>query len=349
MLQADDIITLARGPYRLRRQLAGSAYGVVWRASSPAGVDVALKLVNREQMARAQPAMQGRWVNSAQKEIEFLASLAPWDERHIVRLLDQGTHEDLPVMALEMMDTDLARHLGELRASGGKLALGQILDWMGQVNQALAKVHQYGWLYLDLKPANVLMHAGGGVRLADFGTNRLRCDLPAAMYAGTPGWQAPEQIFPMHEGRWRTDTGSDYFALGAMLYYLVTGGTQLRFCTDCGNAYRANQMDPAGALLARYNGQTPMTLHADEAALFARCIDNPQAGGADDTWCPSGESATAAAALGLLQLLLAHESSDRPRHAIDISRMLEAIGRAGAGRPAPVLSRASTVFRRWAA
>ena len=345
MLQADDIITLARGPYRLCAQLGGSAYGVIWRASSPSGVEVALKLVNREQMALAEPAMQGRWVTSAEKEIAFLASLAPWDERHIVRLLDQGTHQGLPVMALELMDTDLARHFTALRASGRKLALSQVLDWMGQINQAMAKVHQYGWLYLDLKPANVLMHAAGAsVRLADFGTNRLRAELPAAFYTGTPGWQAPEQVFATAEGTWRTDTRSDYFALGALFYYLVTGGVQLRFCADCGMAYRHKQRDPAATLLARPHRENALTLHADEAALFAQRVTSPDAGGADATWCPSGESATAAAALGLLRRLLAPQRNDRPRHAIEISRALEAIGSAKAKSLAPWLFGAPAVL-----
>ena len=329
MLQAGAIITLEGGTYVLRSQLAGSAYGVVWRAGTAGGGDVALKLINRAQMARAEPALQTRWVASAENEIAFLASLAPWDERHIVRLLDQGMHDGLPVMALELLDTDLARHLGAMRHSGRRLSLQQVLDWMGQINQALSKVHQYGWLYLDLKPANILMHRQArAIRLADFGTNRLRSALPAASYAGTASWQAPEQFFPNAVRTWDSDTRSDYFALGALFYYLVTGGVQLRFCADCGNAYREHQADGAAALLARHGGRLPCTLNQDEATLFAHRIDSDAADAGDATWCPSGESAAAAAALVLLKSLLAQERNERPRHAIDISRMLGAIRRA---------------------
>src|SRR6476660_5109674 len=102
MQQSDRIVTLGAGCYRLREQLASSAYGVVWRASAPDGTEVALKLVNCAQMLRADPALQPRWGESASREIAFLRALAAWDERHIVRLLDRGMHEDQPAMALEL-------------------------------------------------------------------------------------------------------------------------------------------------------------------------------------------------------------------------------------------------------
>jgi serine/threonine protein kinase len=308
MLQADEIITLAAGPYRLRAPLAGSAYGVLWRARSPAGADVALKMVNRIQMARARADLQGRWSASAVKEIAFLRTLAPWDCRHIVRLLDSGTHDGLPVMALELMDGDLARHIGAERDAGRPIALAHVLAWMAQVNQALAKVHQYGWVYLDLKPANVLTNSDGTVKLADFGTSRPGSDAAPASYTGTASWQAPEQFFPRADGSYDSDARSDYFALGAMFYFMVCGGLQLRFCSDCGGAYRTNPSDAAATLLASHGGRMPPTLHDDEAQLFLR---------------RSG----AGTALTLLRALLGAERDTRPRHAIDISRMLAAIVR----------------------
>ncbi|WP_395407764.1 protein kinase [Pseudoduganella sp. UC29_106] len=188
-----DTITLELGHYQLHEQIAGSAYGVIWRASGPHGTgDVALKLVNQAQMSRALPALRERWIASAASEIAFLQSLEPWDERHIVRLLDSGWHEGLPVLALELLDGDLARHM----ASAPPPPL-QAFRWTAQLNQALAKVHQYGWRYLDLKPANVLVDTRlGAVKLADFGTNRRLESLHAHTYSGTANWQAPEQFFP---------------------------------------------------------------------------------------------------------------------------------------------------------
>lgn len=302
MLQAEDIITLEGGPYRLRAALGNSAYGVVWRAQAPDGADVALKLVNQAQMARAQPALQQRWSASADQEIAFLRTLAPWDERHIVRLLDSGTHDGLPVLALELMDSDLARRIATEPAT----PIGEIVSWMAQLNQALAKVHQYGWLYLDLKPANVLLNRFGGVKLADFGTSRPHADAAPACYAGTASWQAPEQFFASADGTYDADTRSDYFALGALFYFLVTGGRQLRFCSDCGQAYRDNPSTAAATIKAGHGGRLPTILRDEEAALFSRhCASAP--------------------ALSLLRALLQPERDARPQHALHISRMLAAI------------------------
>ena len=69
-------------------------------------------------MARAHPDQRDRWIASAHKEIAFLRSLEPWDERHIVRLLDSGVHDGLPVMALELLDGDLGKHVARERNAG---------------------------------------------------------------------------------------------------------------------------------------------------------------------------------------------------------------------------------------
>ncbi|MBV7534309.1 serine/threonine protein kinase [Duganella sp. sic0402] len=311
MTTADAIIALELGHYRLREQIGGSAYGIIWRASGPqATQDVAIKLINQEQMARALPAQRDRWTASAQNEIAFLQSLEPWDERHIVRLLDSGWHDGLPVLALELMGSDLGKHMVALKSRNESVPLARALGWIAQINQALAKVHQYGWRYLDLKPANVLLgphlHT---VKLADFGTNRELGMLQAHSYAGTANWQAPEQFFPADSGGYATSARSDYFSLGAMLYFLVTGGMPLRFCADCGQAYREYHVAGAALLRSRNGGVIPSALSTDEADRYASFIP----------------SAKRDAALELLRALLQTDPAARPRHAIQISRMLNAI------------------------
>jgi serine/threonine protein kinase len=317
MQQAGDIITLAAGAYRLRERLAGSSYGVLWRADSP-GVPgaVALKLVNRDQMARAEAHQRAHWRDCAANEIAFLRSLQPWDGRHIVRLVDSGEHDGLPAMALELLDGDLARHIAAVRDARATIPPLQVVDWIGQVNQALAKVHQYGWRYLDLKPANLLLDARtGAIKLADFGTNRRLADLHPHSYAGSANWQAPEQFFPGAEACYDTDARTDYFALGALFYYLATGGQPLRFCSACGAARREHGGAAAARLLERHGGALPQVLQADEAALFVRHM-GMQLGDVQ-----TGRRA-AGAALALLRALLCVARADRPRHALEISRAL---------------------------
>ncbi|QOL49153.1 protein kinase domain-containing protein [Massilia litorea] len=309
MVQSGDIVTLKAGHYRLRAQLAGSSYGTVWRAERDGHAPVAIKLVNREQMARAEPALQARWSECSAREIAFLSALAPWDARHIVRLLDHGSHDGLPAMALELLDGDLAAHMSAQAAAGRCIGLAQALAWIAQVNAALAKVHQHGWRYLDLKPANLLLDAAtGSLKLADFGTNRSLADAGAHSYAGTASWQAPEQFFPALPDAplgYLTDARADYFALGALFYYLVSGGATLRYSSTCGEAFRAHGRE--GALKLRA-ASLPI-LGEDEAARFLAC---------------AADEGDAGAALRLLRLLLARRPQDRPPHALAISRLVAA-------------------------
>ncbi|KQV37873.1 hypothetical protein [Massilia sp. Root335] len=302
MVEAGDIITLTAGAWRLLAPLGGSSYGQVWRAESVLdGLPAAMKLVNRAQMDLALPPQRAAWRACFDAEIAFLRSLQPWDQRHIVRLLDSGEHDGLPALALELLDGDLAAHLAALRSRGAGPGADRALAWVGQVNGALAKVHQYGWRYLDLKPANLLVDARGSVlKLADFGTNRPLLDSAAHSYAGTAAWQAPEQFFPDAGGRYRTDARSDYFALGALLYYLVAG-IPLRFCAACADAYRSHGAAGAGAL-----GAPPAILAPDETALFLARAAAPDHD----------------ALLVLLRALLAPRPDARPRHALEISRLI---------------------------
>jgi serine/threonine-protein kinase len=310
MNQQGTIVTLAGGQYRLRAALGGSAYGLVWRAEAlGTGADVAVKLVNTEQMGRAPAQLRHHWLDSARVEADFLSGLAPWDGRHIVRLLDSGSHEGLPAMALELLDGDLATHVKADRSAGrGPTAL-QALDWIAQVNQALAKVHAAGFRYLDLKPGNLLVDRRRGLlKLADFGTSRALFDAPTPAYAGTASWQAPEQFFPRERGLYHSDRRSDYFALGALLYWLVCG-RMLRYGAACSQAFAAHGREGAD-VLRRAHGGVPPTLHPDEEAAFARSVG--------------------AAGAVLLRALLAAQPDARPAHALEISRRLDALRAANA-------------------
>jgi len=317
MPPSDTVIALERGHYRPRTQIGRSVYGTVWRAAAPAGCpDVALKLVNETQMALAPPALRERWIASACNEIAFLRALAPWDGHHIVRLVDSGWHAGLPVLALELLPTDLGRLLAQRRAAGIAPDFRQALDWVGQLNQALAKVHQYGWRYLDLKPANILVDtATGTLRLTDFGTNRQLAAGDAHSYAGTAQWQAPEQFFPTTTGAYATGHHSDYFALGALFYFIVTGAP-LRWSAACGQAFREHQADGARHLLAAHDGRLPPPLADDEAVRFAAAVPATARTGA----------------VTLLRALLAAEPSARPANALAISRQLQ-----DAAGPAPAV------------
>ena len=315
MHQQGELIALEAGAWRLRAPLSTSSHGVLWRATNAAtGQAAALKLVNVDQMRLAPSALQRHWRDCAAAELAFLRALQPWDGRHIVRLLDAGQVDGYPALALELLDGDLGALLAA-RATPPSFA--QALAWIAQVNAALSKVHQYGWRHLDLKPSNLLLDSTSGtLKLADFGTCRQLADGAPHPYAGTAGWQAPEQCLLTESDRYRTDARSDYFALGLLLYRLATG-VRLRYADACIRACR-----PDGNAAGLPVPASPLA--PDEAALFLRHA------GAIGFDAP-------AAILGLLRALLAPRPEQRPRHALDISRLI-ARARAAVASAAPLAS-----------
>jgi eukaryotic-like serine/threonine-protein kinase len=308
-------ISLRRGSYQLLAPLASSTYGEVWRAHGASG-EVAVKLLHSARMREAAPELRQHWYHAANKELVFLRALSPWDERHIVRLLDDGVHQDKPVLVLELMAGDLGQYLKQQP----NIEFSRCLHWVAKINQALAKVHQYGWRYLDLKPANLLLNNdASNLKLADFGTNcRAR---QQHGYCGTANWQAPEQFFPAsHDAtgpRYQTDARTDYFALGALLYYVVSKGLPLRFCSLCAEYFQRDPLEGGSQLQQAMPTGLPPTLYPDEAELFMSLIDADQE--------RNSPSQLARAALALLRQLLAPAPAQRPPHALAIARQLDGL------------------------
>jgi serine/threonine-protein kinase len=120
--------------------------------------------------------------------------------------------------------------LDELVQRFGALSPGRVIYVLAQVAHALAEAHEVGLVHRDIKPANILLCDRGGVvdfpKLVDFG---LVADLQAPidpgdskprMILGTPMYMAPEALLESH----RVDARTDLYALGAVAYYMLTGG-----------------------------------------------------------------------------------------------------------------------------
>ena len=313
MYEAGTIITLSAGAYSLQAPLAGSAYGVVWRAEGPPAIgEVALKLVNRAQMEGADASQRPRWLDSANAEIAFLGSLQPWSSAtscacSIAEAMTacRRWRSNFSTATSHITSQACARAARHRRSNA---------YWRGapRSTRRSRRSTQYGWRYLDLKPANLLLDRDGKLRLTDFGTSRALSDMHAHPYTGTASWQAPEQFFPDSRGAFHTDARTDYFALGALLYFFASGGEPLRFCRDCGEAFRAHGSAAPARLRKRHDGSLPPTLAADEAARFLHQVELDAPGAGHET-------------LALLRRLLAPRPEQRPRHALDISRVLDRI------------------------
>jgi tetratricopeptide (TPR) repeat protein len=101
----------------------------------------------------------------------------------------------------------------------------EVLRIVARLADGLAYAHRRGILHQDLKPANVLLMDDGTPMLLDFNLaqeNRLRENLPAAHVGGTLPYMAPEQLEAFRNHQSRPDPRSDIYALGLILYELLT-------------------------------------------------------------------------------------------------------------------------------
>jgi serine/threonine-protein kinase len=209
------------GPYRLLFELGRGGMGAVWLAERADGLvkrEVALKLPI---LAASRTALAERFA----REREILAPLA---HPHIACLYDAGFGDDgQPYLALEYV----AGEPITAYCDKAELSVTKRLELFGQVLSAVQYAHANLVLHRDLKPSNILVTPQGEIKLLDFGIAKLMTDGAAqetaltqlAGRALTPDYAAPEQV----TGAPLT-TASDVYALGVVLYELLTGARPYR-------------------------------------------------------------------------------------------------------------------------
>jgi formylglycine-generating enzyme required for sulfatase activity len=149
-------------------------------------------------------------------EAEAVAAL---DHPHVVRVHEFGTHDGLPFFALDYVG---GGSLAEKLTRDGKFAPRAAAELVRKLADGIAAAHAKGIVHRDLKPANILLTESGEPKVADFGLAKVgQSDLTATgAVMGTPSYMSPEQA----AGRVReVGTHSDVYALGAILYELLTG------------------------------------------------------------------------------------------------------------------------------
>lgn len=197
--------------YQIESLLGRGGMGAVYKGfQEKLGRPVAIKLLPAELTADAQ------FVTRFEREARTLAKL---HHPGIVSIHDFGQTPDGHLyFVMEYVEGTDLRHI--LQSSG--LQPGQALEIIAQICEALNAAHQQGVIHRDIKPANILLTTAGCVKLADFGLARPEQEEHEALtlsnaILGTPDYMAPEQ----KEGR--SDSRADIYALGVMLYEMLTG------------------------------------------------------------------------------------------------------------------------------
>jgi tetratricopeptide (TPR) repeat protein len=220
VLEADGAhVGATIGPYRLLDVLGEGGMGIVYRAeqTSPIRREVALKLVRRGMDS-------ARVVARFESERQTLALL---EHPGIARVYDAGAAEDgRPYFAMELVRGEpITDHCARERPP-----LVEKLRLFLRVCEAVQHAHQRGIIHRDLKPSNVLITRQGAElvpKVIDFGIAKAidaggaaATGTLAGQFMGTPEYMSPEQAGVLEAG---VDTRTDVYALGVMLYELLSG------------------------------------------------------------------------------------------------------------------------------
>ncbi|HLP23264.1 MAG TPA: Stk1 family PASTA domain-containing Ser/Thr kinase, partial [Microbacteriaceae bacterium] len=153
----------------------------------------------------------------AQRFIQEARSAARLAHPNVVNVFDQGEDGETAYIVMEYLPGITLR---ELLKDYRRLTPEQALDIMESVLSGLAAAHRAGIVHRDLKPENVMLADDGRIKLADFGLARAASAATATGQAllGTIAYLSPELI-----SRGVADARSDIYALGIMLYEMLTG------------------------------------------------------------------------------------------------------------------------------
>ena len=210
------------GPYLILAPLGAGGMGEVYRArDTRLDRDVAIKVLPAS--VANDPDRRARF----EREAKAVAALS---HPNILAIFDTGVADGVAYVATELLTGETLRD----RLQAGAMPIRKSADTAIQIARGLGAAHQKGLVHRDLKPENVFLVGDGQVKILDFGLAKTTGVGPGAnaetvamtdpgMVMGTVGYMAPEQI----RGE-LVDARADLFALGAVLYEMLSGQRAFR-------------------------------------------------------------------------------------------------------------------------
>ncbi|MFC8780912.1 serine/threonine-protein kinase [Streptomyces nigra] len=202
---------LIAGRYRLIESIGRGGMGEVWRAyDQTLDRQVAVKLLLPQD---SDPTAASRFRLEARTASRI-------DHPNVVGVRDFGEHDNQLYLVMELVEGD---SLARVLTQSGAQPADRVARMAAQAAAGLAAAHRQGVVHRDIKPGNLLLDADGTLKIGDFGIARFLDDPGAALTAtgqivGTSLYLAPERALGKPAG-----PASDVYALGCVLYQMLTG------------------------------------------------------------------------------------------------------------------------------
>jgi Tol biopolymer transport system component len=252
------------GPYKIVSPLGAGGMGEVYRArDARLGRDVAIKVLPE---ALAHDADRLR---RFEQEARTIAAL---NHPNILGIHDIGVHDGAPFLVSEFLEGQTLRE----KLLPGPLPVRRAMEYGLGIAQGLAVAHEKGIVHRDLKPENVFVTREERIKVLDFGLAKLvrpeesreaavtlteAATLPG-MVMGTVGYMSPEQV----QGE-VTDSRSDIFSFGAVLYEMIIGKRAFKRATSAETMTAILREEPPA--LNETGWQGPVELQR----IVARCLE----------------------------------------------------------------------------
>ncbi len=209
-----NLIGQSLGRYHILEQLGEGGMAIVYKAfDTRLETDVAVKVIRTENLA---PSVLERSLKRFEREAKALAKL---NHPNIVKVIDYGEYGGKPYLVMPYLPGGTLKS----RIKNGALPWPAAVALIIPIARALEYAHRLHVIHRDVKPSNILLTGGGHPMLSDFGIAKVLDTAETSELTGTGiGLGTPEYMSP-EQFQGRADARSDIYALGVVLYEIVTG------------------------------------------------------------------------------------------------------------------------------
>ena len=249
-----------RDSYILEAEIGRGGMGIVYRATRNSdGESVAIKMILKGDFA----------TESEKKRFDAEADAAArMDHPNIVPIYEVGEFEGRAYFCMKLID---GPSLSE-RLMRGPMNNARATRVMNQICSAIEYAHQQGVLHRDLKPSNILLDEDNVAYVADFGLAKQASGNQATLtktgaLMGTPSYMAPEQA---SGDRARYSALTDIYALGAILYHMLTGRPPFLGATPVDTVMMVLEQDPVAPRAINQRADRKLEI------ICMTCMQKPQ-------------------------------------------------------------------------